>query len=147
MRLLVWPLAFLAICVGYFRFWPVIVETDQIRYRLSIEIDTPDGLRKGSGVWGYSMAPNFDAPPFSLLWYFSPRIEGEAIPIDLGNGGMIYMVLGGREMPRDLGSGIEPASFNAGFVDTMPEDQLWSAGLGSPVHGFDHAGARREKLG
>lgn len=144
MRVIVWVMALAAICVGYFRLWPVIVQTDQARYRLTVEIDTPDGLRKGSGVWGYSMAPNFDVPVFSMQWYFSPRIEGEAIPVDLGKGRLVYMILGGRVMPENQGGGIEPASFNSGFLNDMPGIQLWSGGLGSPVHGFDHAGAKRE---
>lgn len=103
---------------AYFAAYPEWHKTEQIRYRITAAIDTPLGVRTGSGVWGYRLAPHFLILDFQ--WYYFGRVEGEAIPIDLGDGRTVYVVLGGREMPRDLGAGMEAAWFNYGFMNDMP---------------------------
>lgn len=65
-----------------------------IRYRLSVEVETPEGVKNGSGVnmAGYSAEPEmFGARPFHHgVW------RGEAIPVDLGARGTFYVLLTGR---------------------------------------------------
>jgi hypothetical protein len=63
-----------------------------LRYRLTIEVDTPQGLRTGSGVIERSTI-------LTPVWGVGPqtdgRVRGEAIPIDLPNGQTIFALLGG----------------------------------------------------
>ncbi|QDZ08104.1 hypothetical protein FPZ24_11945 [Sphingomonas panacisoli] len=97
-------------------FVPAVMQTDQVRYRITISVGTPKGVRTSSGVWGYSEAPipriPFEGGP---VWYFSGRTEAEAIPVDIGDGRLVYAVIGKRVMPQDNGAGMHPAGFRPGF--------------------------------
>lgn len=63
-----------------------------LRYRMTIEIETPQGLRTGSGVLEVRLrARPFPAPGSS----HQTDLRGEAIPIDLAGGRTIYAVLDG----------------------------------------------------
>jgi hypothetical protein len=59
----------------------------EVRYRISVVIDTPDGPRTGSGVWSFKLRPgNFDQG-------YNSRFRGEAIPVDLPNGKTAFALL------------------------------------------------------
>jgi hypothetical protein len=72
----------------------------EVRYRISVVINTPDGPRTGSGVWSFKLRPgNFDQG-------YNSRFRGEAIPVDLPNGKTVFALLdlrGGDNNP-DRGS-------------------------------------------
>jgi hypothetical protein len=59
----------------------------EVHYRISVGIDTPEGLRAGAGVWSFELRRgNIDQG-------FTSRFQGEAIPIDLPNGKTIFALL------------------------------------------------------
>ena len=65
----------------------------EIRYRITVEVDTPEGVRSGTGVWSLKLRPgNFDQA-------YNARIRGEAIPVDLPGGRTIFALL---EVPVKL---------------------------------------------
>jgi hypothetical protein len=60
------------------------------KYRLTIEVETPDGLRSASGV--FSVHPN-RAYRGSGSGSAGPRVKGDAVFVDLGNGRNLAMLL------------------------------------------------------
>src|SRR4051812_48861494 len=71
----------------------------EVRYRITVEIDTPSGVRASSGVWAFKLTPgNIDQA-------YNGRFRGEAIPIQLPHG-TVYALLdlraaeGTEDVPR-----------------------------------------------
>ena len=65
------------------------------RYRLTLEIETPQGVRSGSGVFQVTTV-------LHPLWAIGPqtdaRLSGEAVAVELPNGERLFAVLlGGRD--------------------------------------------------
>ena len=100
--------------IGYLAFYPRATQTKQVHYRVTVTVKTPTGERRGSGVWGYSEAANQAFTGGGYRWVFSPLMEGEAIPVDLGNGRTIYALLGKGGAKAKSGSRI-PATFVPSF--------------------------------
>lgn len=95
--------------------------TDDIRYRLTITVDDNGRTIEGSGVISaiYSRPYPFGiGSPISNI-KIAPNYRGEAVPVDLGEKGVIFSVLG-----EDI-KYVIPASFgvNEGFisVDDLPK--------------------------
>jgi hypothetical protein len=62
------------------------------RYRLSVEVDTPEGLRSGSSVIEVrtAMSGDYAIPSPNTL---STRVRGEAVTVDLGQRGVMFALL------------------------------------------------------
>lgn len=87
--------------------------SDEVRYRLTVEVETPEGLKKGSGVMGFKIAPGF---PQS----YSPTFRGEAIPVDLGARGILFMTLARRS---------EAGTPQSNVIGMLPERVFRRTGL------------------
>jgi hypothetical protein len=127
----------------YAYLYPHIWKTEQVRYRVSVSISTPSGDKTGSGVWGYSEAPRFDVPVYSMRWSYSPRLEGEAFPIDLGNGNTAYAVIGQRDISTQYGVEGIVVSFRDRY---LPFEGLRKAGLGHPEYVRDEWDGARARV-
>ena len=71
---------------------------DTLRYRLTVEVETPSGVRRGSAVREITLVtpPNI---PFMLgesgsVW----RIKGEAVPIELPGGRLLFALVVGENL-------------------------------------------------
>lgn len=72
-----------------------------VRYRLTLEVETPDGLKVGSGVIENVWTRNeFDIPRSSVR----SRDRGEAVVVDLGSHGLLFALLCGRDRNGSRGS-------------------------------------------
>ncbi len=70
------------------------------RYRLTVEVDTPEGLKTGSSVVEVESAvARF---PHASAW---SSHRGEAVAVDLGSRGVLFALLGGPKNP-DWANGI-----------------------------------------
>ena len=67
-----------------------------LHYRMTVEIETPQGVRAGSGVIEVRVRESAFFEPGSSVHFY---VTGEAIPIDLPNGQTIYAVLADRSGP------------------------------------------------
>jgi hypothetical protein len=87
------PLVALAsICAAVWAFLYLAFPTYTHRYRLTIEIDTPQGVRSASGVMQSS---RIDRGYLPLPGYrYNISFEGEAIFVDLGDGKSVITTLG-----------------------------------------------------
>ena len=65
-----------------------------IRYRLTLDVETPEGLRTGSSVVEITMEYN-DGALKGLTPAVRPIIRGEAVAVDLGSRGQLFCLLTG----------------------------------------------------
>ena len=68
----------------------------KLRFRLTLEVETPSGLRSGSGILEVItvLSPIWAPGPQTIL-----HLNGEAVPVDLPNGETLFAVLhGGRDL-------------------------------------------------
>ena len=74
------------------------------RYRLTVEVDTPEGVKTGSSVIEVETAmsgPNNIPSPGSLYL----RARGEAVTVDLGERGLLFALLRSESKEEDWASG------------------------------------------
>lgn len=70
----------------------LIDDTPTYRYRMTVEVDTPEGLKSGSSVIEVDSSLGFPGIDFSQQsWGFSTR--GEAAMVDLGERGVLFALL------------------------------------------------------
>lgn len=69
----------------------------EVRYRVTIDINTPNGVRSGTGVWSFALRPgNIDQA-------YNARFRGEAIPVDLPSGSTKFATLEvAAKLPEDV---------------------------------------------
>ena len=87
-----------------------------IRYRLKLDIETPEGLRSGASVIEvrFSESNGYLTPPEARGSRWS--IKGEAVVVDLGSHGLLFGLLKGDPLAK--GSGIPPAAPDAAYFFT-----------------------------
>jgi hypothetical protein len=75
--------AFAVIAVGFIAAYPLLYPTYSHRYRLTLEVETPDGLKTGSSV----IEPSARAqPPILVNTPSVTDLKGDAVFVDLGKG-------------------------------------------------------------
>ena len=79
----------LAVLVGYFLLFPNYTN----RFRLTIEVQTPDGIRSGSSVIETTFFKSGDWGPVEARGVRT-QAKGEAIFVDLGHGKNLLAILG-----------------------------------------------------
>jgi hypothetical protein len=73
--------------------------TYSYRYRVTVEVNTPQGIRSGSSVWETS------ATDQSLLGNISTQTRGEAVAVDLLNG-TLFALMRGQDFDVNYAAGI-----------------------------------------
>jgi hypothetical protein len=73
----------------------------QKRFRLLVDVDTPEGLRSGVGVIGYTRRhrPSIQSPTGVRL---ETRVDAEAVAVDMPDGRTLYMLHTQRGFPDHL---------------------------------------------
>ncbi|VVT00678.1 hypothetical protein [Erythrobacter sp. EC-HK427] len=67
-------------------------ETDDYRYRLTVEVETPDGLRSGSSVIEVEteiVRPGSNPAGSAVSW----KVRGEAVAVDMPDGSTLFALL------------------------------------------------------
>lgn len=76
--------------------------TDKLRYRMKLEVETPQGLRTGNAVREVSHFKPWPIPSIGesrQQW----RVKGEAVMVDLSGGKILFAVLSGEDGNVDFG--------------------------------------------
>ncbi|MCW2319207.1 hypothetical protein M2322_004776 [Rhodoblastus acidophilus] len=81
------------------------------RYRLTLEVETPEGVKSGSGVLEVNAFDTKNAFPKLAERRSGALVKGEAIAVDLGSRGILFVLL---TSPRSL----EAAAFLPAFAAT-----------------------------
>lgn len=84
-----------------------------IRYRLTLDVDTPDGLKTGSGVIQITMNYN-DGLLKGLGNLVNPVFVGEAVSVDLGSRGILFCLLSRDEKRK--GSPQDPSALVSSWL-------------------------------
>jgi hypothetical protein len=98
-------LLILTTVVGYVLSYPSVT----VRYRLSVEIETPEGQKTGSSVVEvkYRLIPcpicNGGGPKLKRF------VKGQAVDVDLGQRGRMYALLAGRDTSGAPDQGADPS--------------------------------------
>ena len=92
--------------IGLLALFAALVIGDQIRigrpdhkYRLTVEVETPDGIKSGSGVM--SVTPNRGYGGSGSGETSGPRLKGDAVLVDLGAGRNLVALLAHESDGRD----------------------------------------------
>lgn len=103
--------------------------SDEVRYRLTVEVETPEGLKTGSGVMGFKLAAGFPQA-------YAPSFRGEAVSVDLGSRGTLFMILAGRS---------EDGWPSDGMIEMLPENVFRRLAITQELQ-RDHPGDRIKVL-
>lgn len=96
-----WRRAFTIATCAAATFGCAILKKDaKVNYRVTVAIDGPEGKVRGSGVWSWRL----EKPTAALATPYSGKFEGEAIPIELRGGRVVYAILRGRGGSHDMAS-------------------------------------------
>ena len=61
----------------------------EVRYRVTVEVDTPQGVRSGSSVWSTKISK----PTLALASPYDSKFSGESVTVDLPNGKTLFALL------------------------------------------------------
>jgi hypothetical protein len=93
-------LTVLAVCLAAYAGWTLAFPSGAWRYRLTFEVETPEGVKTGSAVREVKAATGMrfgDASGTTM------RVTGEAVTVDLGARGLLFAVLSRGESVDDGG--------------------------------------------
>jgi hypothetical protein len=120
-----------------------IEPTEILRYRLTVEVETPEGIKRAYSVWEYKVTDV--AIGFTQL---ETRYRGEAVAVDFGNGKTLFALLisgdGQSDYPAyvvqqelhktdEYQTGTEPA-FLSVFPQWRDEGKSWIVPKELPAH-------------
>jgi hypothetical protein len=66
----------------------------EVRYKVTVEVDTPQGVRSGSSVWSWRLS----RPTLALASAYDGKFSGEAVAVDLPNGKTLFALVSGQEL-------------------------------------------------
>jgi hypothetical protein len=97
----------------------------RIRYRMTVEVDTPDGVKSGSSVIESVITKGPRTGEASGISY---AVKGEAVAVDLGNGQLLFALLSGRDMaPADFQANLFHDALERGAIATPPLPRKYRA--------------------
>lgn len=102
-------------------------KSQRFHFRLAIEVETPQGIRRASGVYMVWAKPSLPGAT-SRLW----GEEGEAVAVDLPNGQTLFSLLKTGAMHGDIAS-LSMATLDEEFNNTMVESAERLSGRYSDV--------------
>lgn len=76
--------------------WPFLA-SGSWRYRMTVEVETPEGLKTGSAVREVSVT---ESPRLTPEMTASRKLKGEAVAVDLGKRGVLFALLSGDDAYR-----------------------------------------------
>lgn len=84
--------------------WAWLRRDPEVRYRVTVAVDTPQGARSGSSVWSWTLKK----PTVALVSAYDGVFQGEAVAVDLPGGRTLFAILRGMDG-------------NSGMAELMPE--------------------------
>lgn len=117
----VWKTVLLAaaIYVG----WSAVFSSDTWRYRMTVVVETPEGIKTGSAVREVTFQKKSGLLPQATSHI---RVKGEAVVVNLGKFGVLFALLCGTT-GEDYGSDVLLRAFNKkGDVTLRPSQIPWT---------------------
>jgi hypothetical protein len=101
----------------------------EVRYRITVEVNTPQGLRSGSSVWSFKLRPG------DMDRGYDSKFRGEAVAVDLPNGQTLFAAT----------VGISQSGRPVDEMGTLPETVYWRFGVTTEIE-RETLGDRRKIL-
>ncbi|MDP1699620.1 MAG: hypothetical protein Q8L53_01485 [Aestuariivirga sp.] len=108
---------------AYLNFWHPTVT---LRYRLTLEAMTPDGPKTGSGVIQVSYGSTFNLDGGGRRGVM--KVTGEAVPVDLGRGNVLFVTLTNYISGRNHSFGKLDGAANAETLPLVVFGFKWNVG-------------------
>jgi hypothetical protein len=97
----------------------------RLRYRMTVEVETPEGMKSGSSVIESIITKG---PRFGDSSGISYAVKGEAVIVDLGGGQMLFALLSGLDRePRFFQAHLFHNALERGAVATPPLPRKYTA--------------------
>jgi hypothetical protein len=109
------------------------------RYKMTVEVETPQGLRSGSSV----IEVRTSGGGLTNTGGIQSRVQGEAVAVDLGSRGALFALLTARN-DADRAAGIAPTAFPE-RVDKRGTAEAWGNNLRAMDVSLERARRRRAK--
>lgn len=116
-------LIFLAIpCLAALGLWVSYLQrTTEHRFRITIEVETPEGPKRGASVWSVTCTLPINRGGWSFMTG-GTRVVGEAIFVDLGQGRNLMGLMAHGPTAEGLNSDIAADAFQQ---EGVPKNQPW----------------------
>ena len=88
------------------------------RFKLTVEVDTPEGLRSGSSVYEVTAWNQFGLDPSGQVRRW--EVKGEAVAVELPNGKMLFSLLKTGAIHNDL-AGMSMTALDPAFKNDIVE--------------------------
>lgn len=109
--------------------WNFAYPTQSLRYKITVNIETPEGLKSGSAVRQVTMRPQPLLPQGGAVF----DVIGEAVVVDLGARGKLFAVMGTDDHwmffeafapPRPSGAGIATTKKGMKYYKSIKEKKV-----------------------
>ncbi len=119
---MIWGLGVIvAMIAAVWLFWMILYPVHTYRYKLTVEVETPDGLRTGSAVREVTWQDGPQITPEASMAGMSQK--GEAVTVELPKGKLLFALLSpsGHETPKlAFGSSRQTKKSNTTPVELSP---------------------------
>jgi hypothetical protein len=86
------PIKTIAVCAVVYFGWGIIYPSGTWRYKMTVTVETPEGIKTGSAVREVRAADGIKLTPESNVMR---RVRGEAVVIDLSKRGVLFSLMSG----------------------------------------------------
>ncbi len=102
----------LALVVAIFLYWQLRYPTHTYRFKLMVEVETPEGIKHGSSVYEVKArnVPNIFPQGASREW----AVQGEAVAVDLPNGQTLFALMRTGALHGDM-AGLSMSALHPSF--------------------------------
>ena len=77
--------------------------SDSLRYKMTVTVETPEGIKTGSAVREVTVTHGLALMP---QMHDIPKVNGEAVVVDLGKRGVLFALMKGATLGEDYGADI-----------------------------------------
>lgn len=112
--------------LGSYGFWLLNYPTVTVNYRLTLDALTPDGPKIGSGVIQVSYGSTFNLDGGGRRGVM--KVTGEAVPVDLGQGNILFVTLTSYSSGRNHSFGMLDGAANAEMLPLVVFGFKWNVG-------------------
>lgn len=95
--------------LGLAVWWKMAFPSGKWRYKMTVTVETPEGMKTGSAVREVSVKA---APRISPHMLPTVKLRGEALVVDLGERGVLFALLSGYKKGDDYGADIPAIMFS-----------------------------------
>lgn len=99
---------FILVCIGVYSAWKIAFPSGTWRYKMTVTVATPEGLKVGSAVREVYVSKGLKITPESLPYV---RVTGEAVAVNLGERGVVFALLRGATRGVDYADDVVYKAF------------------------------------